>query len=53
MFVHYTKNLCHVQFAGFGDFNVEINCLVAFAPFLFVQADFTEKMWTFFRDLYQ
>ena len=28
-------------------------CLMAFRPVPFVQADFTEKMWTFFRDLYQ
>ena len=52
MFVHYTKVLCNVQFADFGDFNVEVNCLIAFAPFLFVQADFTKKMWRIYRDVF-
>ena len=28
-------------------------CLMALTPFPFGQADFTKKMWTFCRDLYQ
>ena len=28
-------------------------CLMAFAPFPLVQADLTEKLWTFCTDLYQ